>query len=103
MSPIDGPIGLVPETNLAFTTDVNISKAQLSKAKGLGGDSGQRSKSPTILYKYRYRQEQKIISVTRQARALHFKRGISKGKMSYFKTFLGSQLFYRPFWGHSSH
>ena len=53
MSPIDGPIGLVPETNLAFTTDVNISEAQPSKAKGLGGDSGQRTKSPTILYKYR--------------------------------------------------
>ena len=54
MSPIDGPIGLVPETNLAFTTDVNISEAQPSKAKGLGGDSGQRTKNPTILYKYRY-------------------------------------------------
>ena len=37
MSPIDGPIVLVSEIYLAHTSDVNISEAQPSKAKGLGG------------------------------------------------------------------
>ena len=37
MSPIDGPIVLVSEIYLAHTSDVNISKAQSSKANGLGG------------------------------------------------------------------
>ena len=37
MSPIDGPIWLVSEINLGDTSDDNISKAQPSKAKGLGG------------------------------------------------------------------
>ena len=37
MSPIDGPIVLVSEIYLAHTTDENISKAQPSKANGLGG------------------------------------------------------------------
>ena len=34
------------------TTDVNISKGQPSKDKGLGGVGSQRNKIPTILYKY---------------------------------------------------
>ena len=37
MSPIDGPILLISEIYLAHTSGVNISKAQPSKAKGLGG------------------------------------------------------------------
>ena len=37
MAPIDGPIVLVSEIYLAHTSDVNISKAQPSKANGLGG------------------------------------------------------------------
>ena len=37
MSPIDGPIVLVSEINLPHTYDDNISKAQPSKANGLGG------------------------------------------------------------------
>ena len=37
MSPIDGPILLVLEINLAYTSNLNISKAQPSKANGLGG------------------------------------------------------------------
>ena len=39
--------------NLPQTTDVNISKGQPSRANGLGGVVSLRSKSPTILYKYR--------------------------------------------------
>ena len=39
---------------IAYTSDVNISKAQPSKASGLGGVASQRSKSAPILYKYRY-------------------------------------------------
>ena len=55
MSPIDGAIGMKIYINLPQTTDVNISKAQLSKASGLGGVVFLRSKSAPILYKYRYR------------------------------------------------
>ena len=40
MSPIDGPIVLVSEIYLEITSDFNISKAQPSKAKGLGGVGG---------------------------------------------------------------
>ena len=37
MAPIDGAIGMKIDINLPQTTDVNISKAQPSKASGLGG------------------------------------------------------------------
>ena len=53
MAPIDGAIGLKLEICNAYTTDVNISKAQPSKASGLGGVASQRSKSAPILYKYK--------------------------------------------------
>ena len=53
MAPIDGAIGMKIDINLPQTTDVNISKAQPSKASGLGGVRCLRSKSATILYKYR--------------------------------------------------
>ena len=53
MAPIDGAIGMKIDINLPQTTDVNISKAQPSKASGLGGVASQRSKSAPILYKYR--------------------------------------------------
>ena len=52
MASIDGAIGLKYICN-AYTTDVNISKAQPSKASGLGGVASQRSKSAPILYKYK--------------------------------------------------
>ena len=54
MAPIDGAIGMKIDINLPQTTDVNISKAQPSKASGLGGVRCLRSKSAPILYKYRY-------------------------------------------------
>ena len=54
MAPIDGAIGMKIDINLPQTTDVNISKAQPSKASGLGGVVFLRSKSAPILYKYRY-------------------------------------------------
>ena len=38
----------------AYTTDVNISKAQPSKASGLGGVASQRSKSASTLYKWNH-------------------------------------------------
>ena len=53
MAPIDGAIDMKININTAQTTDVNISKAQPCKASGLGGVWSQRSKSATILYKYR--------------------------------------------------
>ena len=53
MAPIDGAIGMKINMNLPQTTDVNISKAQPSKASGLGGVVFLRSKSAPILYKYR--------------------------------------------------
>ena len=53
MAPIDGAIGLKLKICNAYTSDVNISKAQPSKASGLGGVASQRSKSAPILYKYR--------------------------------------------------
>ena len=52
MAPIDGAIGMKIDINLPQTTDVNISKARPSKASGLGGVGGLRSKSAPILYKY---------------------------------------------------
>ena len=54
MAPIDGAIGLKIKICNAYTSDVNISKAQPSKASSLGGVASQRSKSAPILYKYRY-------------------------------------------------
>ena len=55
MAPIDGAIGMKIDINLPQTTDVNISKAQPSKASGLGrGVRCLRSKSAPILYKYRF-------------------------------------------------
>ena len=53
MAPIDGAIGMKIDINLPQTTDVNISKAQPSKASGLGGVLCLRSKSAPTLYKYR--------------------------------------------------
>ena len=53
MAPIDGAIGLKLNICNAYTTDVNISKAQPSKACGLGGVASQRSKSSPTLYKYK--------------------------------------------------
>ena len=53
MAPIDGTIGMKIDINLPQTTDVNISKAQPSKASGLGGVVFLRSKSAPTLYKYR--------------------------------------------------
>ena len=40
MAPIDGAIGMKININHPQTTDVNISKAQPSKASGLGGVCG---------------------------------------------------------------
>ena len=54
MAPVDGTIVMKIQLNLPQTTDVNISKGQPSRANGLGGVVTLRSKSPTILYKYRY-------------------------------------------------
>ena len=53
MAPIDGAIGMKININFPQTTDVNISKAQPSKASGLGGVVFLRSKSAPTLYKYR--------------------------------------------------
>ena len=47
MAPIDGAIGMKINLDLPQTTDVNISKAQPSKASGLGGVVFLRSKSAT--------------------------------------------------------
>ena len=52
MAPIDGAIGMKININTAQTTDVNISKAQPSKASGLGGVRPPSSKSATTLYNY---------------------------------------------------
>ena len=52
MAPIDGATGLKINVCNAYTSDVNISKAQPSKASGLGGVASQRSKSASTLYKY---------------------------------------------------
>ena len=54
MAPIDGAIGMKININHPQTTDVNISKAQPSKASGLGGVRSPRSKCAPILYKYRF-------------------------------------------------
>ena len=54
MAPIDGAIGMKINLDLPQTTDVNISKAQPSKASGLGGVRPPSSKSATTLYKYRF-------------------------------------------------
>ena len=54
MAPIDGAIGMKININHPQTTDVNIFKAQPSKASGLGGVVFLRSKSAPTLYKYRF-------------------------------------------------
>ena len=53
MAPIDGAIDMKIKICNAYTSDVNISKAQPSKASSLGGVALQRSKSAPIFYKYR--------------------------------------------------
>ena len=50
MAPIDGAIGLKLNICNAYTTDVNISKGQPSKASGLGGVRSPRSKCAPIYY-----------------------------------------------------
>ena len=57
MAPLDGAIGMKINLDLPQTTDVNISKAQPSKASGLGGVRCLRSKSAPTLYKYRWYQK----------------------------------------------
>ena len=54
MAPIDGAIGMKIDINHPQTTDVNIPEAQPSKASGLEGVRGLRSKSAPTLYKDRY-------------------------------------------------
>ena len=51
MAPIDGTNGMKINLDLPQTTDVNISKAQPSKASGLGGVVYLESKSAPTLYK----------------------------------------------------
>ena len=50
MAPIDGAIGMKIDINIPQTTDVNISKAQTSKASGLGGVRSLRSERAPTLY-----------------------------------------------------
>ena len=50
MAPIGGAIGIKVDINLPQTTDVNISKAQPSKASSLGGVRFLRSKSAPPKY-----------------------------------------------------
>ena len=45
MAPVDGLIGMKMNTNHPLMPDVNISKDQPSKSKGLGAVGGQRSKN----------------------------------------------------------
>ena len=52
MAPIDDAMGMKININHPQTTDVNISEAQPSKASGLGGVRGLRSKSAPTLYEY---------------------------------------------------
>ena len=61
MAPIDGAIGLKLNICIAYTTDVKISKAQPSKASGLGGVASQRSKSAPTLYKYRFATNPEVL------------------------------------------
>ena len=57
----------------AFTSDVNISKAQPSKASGLGGVASQRSKSAPILYKYRLsKKHHSIINISKNEANVSF-------------------------------
>ena len=65
MAPIDGAIGMKINLDLPQTTDVNISKAQPSKASGLGGVRGLRSKSAPILYKYRFTEISQANSISK--------------------------------------
>ena len=54
MAPLDGTILTKMNIKHPQMPDNNISKAQPSKACGLGGVASQRSKSAPILYKYRF-------------------------------------------------
>ena len=49
MTPIDGPIVMKMNINHPQTTDVNISKAQPPKVKGLGGVILEKPKMPATL------------------------------------------------------
>ena len=49
MTTIDGPILMKMNINHPQTADVNISKAQPPKAKGLGGVPLEKPKMPAIL------------------------------------------------------
>ena len=60
MAPIDGPIQLISEICIPHIIDDNILKFQPSMASGLGGVCPQRSKSPALLYKYRWFLARKI-------------------------------------------
>ena len=52
MAPIDGTISTKMNIKHPQMNDVNISKAQPSKAKGLGGVRFPRSKNAALLYIY---------------------------------------------------
>ena len=65
MAPIDGAIGMKIDINLPQTTDVNISKAQPSKASGLGGVVFLRTKSaPTLPTLCKYRQKVLLLYIS---------------------------------------
>ena len=53
MAPIGGTISTKMNIKHPQMNDVNISKAQPSKAKGLGGVRFPRSKNAALLYMYR--------------------------------------------------
>ena len=52
MAPVDGLIGMKMISNHPLMPDVNISKDQSSKSKGLGAVGGQRSKNAATLKRY---------------------------------------------------
>ena len=72
MAPIDGAIGMKIDINLSQTTDVNISKAQASKASGLRGVVFLRSKSAPTLYKYRWLKKHWFVFVLAQNHTVVF-------------------------------
>ena len=53
MTPMHGLIAMKIYTNLPLMPDVNISKNQPSKSKGLGAVGAQRPKNAATLYIYR--------------------------------------------------
>ena len=73
MAPVDGAIDMKIDINLPQTTNVKISKAQPSKASGLGGVVFLKSKSAPTLYKYKLKTRSSHVNTIMKGKSKSFR------------------------------